>query len=1555
MAELVSLSITQAPNKTRYVVGDRFERYGMVVRANYSDGTSSPVDNYSLSPSSALTASATRISVSFEGKTTYQSIVVANPPTTGYFMDKCIDSAVCGGNPYVNAADGSFRFRCSPFSVERDSHQLSVSLSYNSRMTDRESDLIKGMMRGFRTNYHQFLVQDGRDAGNVDLYKYIDGEGYVHTFVYNQAFGAYFDKEGKGFLLDTTSRTITDTANNVLSFDQSGRLISVRSGLNPSDVKRIEYNSDGLRKVYDERNLGTYIRYSYEFSCLRWIKVFYEGELLRTYNLYGFMGQITSIDESAGNETRTLYQFAFNDRNKVNRFVDCLTKEAYRLTYAFDSDINDYRFDSLRKGYMEDGHFVQQEGSYFSETRTDPSASYGLIQELIVRDDNDIEMSYMMDSEGTLVSTLERDCGVSGYYKPLIRDRGEWVPFQGDCQDYISDSRAFSVPGDITVGCGLGPGSLNGEKDLKLIGYVKIKGRPEKARVSFEADHTLSDGVEINPKAYDVWQYFEIPFRRETGADGNPVAFGSFRLFVYDEELSEFNADVANLQWAIGEPAQKLFIEGQGSAVCVDDLDAIRLYTSYYDYANIILSESERRMTDSDLLSTIIRYKSNPDGRRIAYFDDGKFLMPFSMAVVGVASGETVMLLDTIAQGGTDASLFFADRPDSESKTRYLFRDGYYEVVSPSKNDSGEPIETKRRFDYRGQMVSENNGLGATVHYEYFEDGTLRKKTVECSENGVDRSIVIYEAERGEGGKYVTRIAQEGDVVEFEYDGYCLKKTTKVGMINGQPVNRFFSLERSYNAFKDGLSAIRFKDAGTTVEEHSYSRPSASFRTNDIGDTVSRYRLSRSIADKTISLAVLDQGGYSEVLTRREGTLSASLEYNNCHSSGGGFHTIEKSFDPYGNILGMSHNGCGGASFSYAENHASQFSPLVSCITDSFSGNSVEYSYGSSNEVTSVSVGGFAAIKTKYPEGRDVIVESFSPNEAHAIGLDSSFATLRGDDENIKTICWSYVHDALGRVTKKKVSAPESGWEMAFDYSYSADYPSRVTGWSFLGGSISESYLYNDPYGHITGIESVFGTSTHTSSYQYDGFGRMVREDNTELNIHRTYIYGVGGETGGPLGRMVRFGNADMVYDERGRLTEFGSHWYRYDEYGNRVSKDADSYQWERGNLLSCLNSCRYTYDYRGIRSSRLDSNGKRHDYHYLGDKLVGEDVYSASGTLQMRLRFFYDRDGLSVLRKFDSSGHSSDFVYLRNAFGDIIALCQDDGQSRSVVARYVYDAWGNHMVYGSNGTVDTSPTFIGNINPFRYRGYYFDSDTNLYYLMSRYYDSEIGQFISPDDFEYIGFESISGINLYAYRRNNSLNISIFPSTDLNCDKYRFKGAKTTDIFAYNDPKRGFNWLSALFGYELRESTGWDTSPEIATSWFGRIGFSSYTTSTQGKSGVFYVFAGTTSDTMNWFSVTHYAGIGVSACGALGVEFQLETIGVGAQLNFGNLIVSASINLIGATSITLALGNNLGNGRTNTNGFTIGVNTGALVAIVVWIYKIATTGDVSYMPSFQQF
>ena len=78
---------------------------------------------------------------------------------------------------------------------------------------------------------------------------------------------------------------------------------------------------------------------------------------------------------------------------------------------------------------------------------------------------------------------------------------------------------------------------------------------------------------------------------------------------------------------------------------------------------------------------------------------------------------------------------------------------------------------------------------------------------------------------------------------------------------------------------------------------------------------------------------------------------------------------------------------------------------------------------------------------------------------------------------------------------------------------------------------------------------------------------------------------------------------------------------------------------------------------------------------------------------------------------------------------------------------------------------VDASTTNItlANLNPFRYRGYYFDTETNLYFLQTRYYDPEIGRFITIDDISYLDPETINGLNLYAYCGNNPV-MGIDPS-----------------------------------------------------------------------------------------------------------------------------------------------------------------------------------------------
>ncbi len=86
----------------------------------------------------------------------------------------------------------------------------------------------------------------------------------------------------------------------------------------------------------------------------------------------------------------------------------------------------------------------------------------------------------------------------------------------------------------------------------------------------------------------------------------------------------------------------------------------------------------------------------------------------------------------------------------------------------------------------------------------------------------------------------------------------------------------------------------------------------------------------------------------------------------------------------------------------------------------------------------------------------------------------------------------------------------------------------------------------------------------------------------------------------------------------------------------------------------------------------------------------------------------------------------------------------------------YKYDPWGNvtgSYVCNLSVSSNSDGEEIGEINPFRYRGYYYDTETGLYYLMTRYYDPREGLFISPDSVQYLKPETIGGIDLYAYRQ----------------------------------------------------------------------------------------------------------------------------------------------------------------------------------------------------------
>ena len=1353
MADVSYLTVDHAPNKTTYFAGDKFEKYGMVVKVHYTDGTSSTVDYFTYSPTSSLTTSNTQITISALDKTVTQNITVLPTPTKGYFVNAYLGNANYGNNPYVNTVDGSISFYNNPITVERDSYQINVILSYHSRMTDKESDLIKGLFKGFRTNYHQFLIADGTDENNNTTYKYIDGNGYIHTFIYHSELNKYFDKEGTGLCLDISNKTITDEQNNILTFDSGGRLISIKSGLNSSDIKYIEYNSDGLRKIYDNRNPNVYIKFSYNFSYLQFIRVYYNDDNtpLKTYTLNGFFGQISSIEETVGNNTRTLYQYAVNDRDRVRRVVDCLTKVAYRITYTFDTNLNDYRFDSLRKGYLNNDTFVQHEGIYFAGYNYDANSPYKLIREFVIRNDNDIDLSFMTDSNGNPVSVFEQEYDNEGNYYSLIHDEGIWLGNEGDSGDRISDSTAKAFSGTLAItGLNVTKNDFSESSTLKLVGYIKIKSNPLRAKLSISGTYITSRFIDINQDAHYVWQYFELPLTREIG---NNKTISSFNIYLKDENNNGITAEVANLQFVKCNAKQKLFFNN--GDIAFDDIEAIRVYSSFYDYSLISNNYSYFYMNENDLLKTMKEYYKNTSNNKIAYFSNGKVVKSFYPVLVGETSDTTVPFFDSRYVNndvfGNNSNWFFAESKSASKKVYYRFKSSYYEIIIRTQITSNPDTfeETTSRYNYDEQLILEVNKCNIKTRYEYFADGTLKKKGIGDFDNdGITfiYSNVLYEATLDANNKYIGRTNQEGRSFDYQYSNGLLSKKIINDLYQGQPVNQYFSIEYTHDGFLSDLSNVKFKNISTVEEEHNYSRPSVSYKTNYINDTVSKYRINKNINNQSMVLGIHNGTDYVNILTTQKTSSSITRTYNNSYSYGGGNQVVTETFDVYNRPANIIVDSDVMVTFQYETQHASQYCALLSGITDNFTGRNVSYTYDNNNELLSTQVGSFT-ITYSTDDDYSCAELAFDNNEKYLLKVKDKETFYNKGNNRINSTYWKYDYDSLLRLSTKLNN--KFSHNIFQEYSYSNDYPSRMTQYSYDGTVYNETYSYSQFYGHLSGISISSSNLSSTITYQYDGFGRLISETNTKLGINRTYLYKPSSNIPGPVGRMTKFGNDELIYDDRGRLIEFGDNTYGYDEYGNRISKNADSYQWTRGHLLSCLGFSRYYYDYNGIRSSKLDSDGLTHNYYYHGDNLVGEDVYD-DDTLVRKLRFFYDKDGLCSFRTIIGN-QTKDYIYIRNPFKDIVGI----SEGVTLKALYIYDAWGNHKVYNPNGTVNTDSSFIGNVNPFRYRSYYYDTDTKLYYLKSRYYDSEIGQFISPDDMQYLFMENLAGINLYAYCQNN--------------------------------------------------------------------------------------------------------------------------------------------------------------------------------------------------------
>ena len=148
------------------------------------------------------------------------------------------------------------------------------------------------------------------------------------------------------------------------------------------------------------------------------------------------------------------------------------------------------------------------------------------------------------------------------------------------------------------------------------------------------------------------------------------------------------------------------------------------------------------------------------------------------------------------------------------------------------------------------------------------------------------------------------------------------------------------------------------------------------------------------------------------------------------------------------------------------------------------------------------------------------------------------------------------------------------------------------------------------------------------------------------------------------------------------------------------------------------------------------------HEYLTQSGKVVRETITTSMDTTT--LDFFYDESGRPFAFNYTPEGSTPNtYYYILNLQGDVVQIIDANGVMQ---AEYVYSPWGE--IISAEGD-------LAEINPLRYRGYYYDSETGFYYLQSRYYDPENHRFINADVYTSTDSSDAIACNMFAYCRNN--------------------------------------------------------------------------------------------------------------------------------------------------------------------------------------------------------
>ena len=689
---------------------------------------------------------------------------------------------------------------------------------------------------------------------------------------------------------------------------------------------------------------------------------------------------------------------------------------------------------------------------------------------------------------------------------------------------------------------------------------------------------------------------------------------------------------------------------------------------------------------------------------------------------------------------------------DNGNSVEYSYnqRNDLTQVISKSNDQVKSQTQLAYNNNHNLTQLSQNGKTTTTYNYpETGNKGLPISVTVTDSDNrSATTSYTYYD-----NYNYLKSVTDPtGATTEYEYDyGGTIKNglLTKVTDPNGNVT------EYEYNRRSEFLTAVSNPDEtlGNPRTELSYiaGRKLSQISNADVSYsfTYNNYETTESVKlGGNLSLATnqYDESGKLDTVTYANGdTHKVIYDDKNRLSEDvyNGTTSFKYHYNEDGN-LGKLIDNDNDIEWFYQYDLAGR---LTSAASDD--NRMILYGYNDKNETESIQV----------VDNNTTVMDTRYSYDEYGTPSQISVPSMTGNPSQ------KYSVDDFGRVTRTtnvyNGSEEQNNVQTAYVYATKNGNQTGIVDSILFLKQKDEKYFvlmlplkYNyDANGNIT---HVFESDNQVIRYYYDGLNRLVREDNNYIDKTITYCYDKCGdilskseyaltsaETLGEPVNTVIYSYTDANF--KNAVTQYDDDVIVYDASGNPTSYRGYTMTWAKGRQLASLSgngkSMSFKYDNAGIRTSKT-VNGVETKYTYLGGTLVSQK------TGDEVINFAYSAGGAPY--GFSYNGQS--YFYLLNLQGDVIGIYDGSG---NVVVRYTYDSWGK-VISVTGSLADT----VGVKNPLRYRGYYYDVETKLYYLQSRYYDPETCRFINADSLLVAGDDYIQGVNMFAYCQNNPVMYS---------------------------------------------------------------------------------------------------------------------------------------------------------------------------------------------------